>query len=284
MRPFRILSSIFLLVLSSACGGSAGDLLCGNSVIDAGETCDLGANNGPGSTCSLVCLTQSNTTNNLCGNGIVDVGEICDPNDLGTAIDLLSGATCDAQTCTYGTATGGLGGVGGVDPLLCGNGALDAGEVCDPLDPITQNDLITGLACDPNTCTYNGLGGGIVVAGGVVEVLCSEERQTIALNSQINSTNQYSTYSCTNEQLLGLENTVAITVPFAAEVELDIDDGGRDLDGAVMIGAPDPNQCIEFFRNRTEIDVQAGTVLYVILDSESINDGGEYELKVECER
>jgi len=33
------------------------------------------------------------------------------------------------------------------DPALCGNGVLDAGEVCDPLDPQTAFDMETGKEC-----------------------------------------------------------------------------------------------------------------------------------------
>lgn len=37
---------------------------------------------------------------------------------------------------------------------LCGNGVLDSGETCDPADPATATDPVTGNACNAN-CSYS---------------------------------------------------------------------------------------------------------------------------------
>lgn len=81
-----------------------------------------------------------------CGDGVADAGEACDGNDLG-------GATCVAfgydggllrcsPTCTIDSGAC----IRGQDS--CGNGRLDAGEVCD------------GIVFDGRDCTDHGFAGG----------------------------------------------------------------------------------------------------------------------------
>ena len=82
----------------------------------------------------------------------------------------------------------------------------------------------------------------------------------------------------------GPENVIALTVPYNAKVELDIDDGrGVDIDGYVLLNGPDPSSCAERFDNKTEFYAAGGTVLYLVMDSDYPNDGGAYELEIECE-
>jgi hypothetical protein len=79
--------------------------VCGNGVIEPGETCDP----PNGTTCSTLCQTQ--TPPPVCGNGIIETGETCDPPN---------GTTCDANCHTIVVAP------------VCGNGKVETGETCDP--------------------------------------------------------------------------------------------------------------------------------------------------------
>jgi len=108
---------------------------------------------------------------NLCGNGVIDQGELCDGNcptscDDGNACttDAMSGsaATCDAVCASTAITVCGNG--DGCCPsacsnasdndcsLTCGNGVLDAGETCDPVDtcPTSCDD---GNACTTDSMT-----------------------------------------------------------------------------------------------------------------------------------
>lgn len=55
---------------------SAPDPMCGDGAIDPGETCDDGANNGPGQACNAMCAP------NTCGDGDKGPDEACDDGNL----------------------------------------------------------------------------------------------------------------------------------------------------------------------------------------------------------
>jgi cysteine-rich repeat protein len=133
--------------------------LCGNGVVDPGETCDDGnIVNGDG--CSADCKSaeacgdgvtnteagevcdDGNTVSGdgcsadcksleQCGNGIVDVHEVCDDGNThnGTCGD---GHVCDSNAdCTVGTCTPDGCASDCKSNETCGNGIKDLGEVCD---------------------------------------------------------------------------------------------------------------------------------------------------------
>jgi cysteine-rich repeat protein len=80
--------------------------VCGDDVVDAGEQCDNGTNNSdiiPGA-CRTNCVFR------FCGDGVKDGVEQCDDGNN------QSGDGCD-QGCRI--------------ELLCGDGAIQAGELCD---------------------------------------------------------------------------------------------------------------------------------------------------------
>ncbi len=97
---------------SLACNQTTGqcvESICGNSLVEGVEACDLGLQNSdvnPGA-CRLDCTLP------VCGDGVVDPGETCDDGNA------LSGDYCSA-TCSR-------------DFGSCGDGVLnvEAGEVCD---------------------------------------------------------------------------------------------------------------------------------------------------------
>ena len=87
--------------------GQCVDSICGNSLVEGVEACDLGLQNSdvnPGA-CRLDCTLP------VCGDGVVDPGETCDDGNA------LSGDYCSA-TCIQ-------------DFGSCGDGVLnvEAGEV-----------------------------------------------------------------------------------------------------------------------------------------------------------
>jgi len=127
-------------------------LLCGNGVIDAGETCDDG-NTAGGDACPSDCTLplcgdrvieppetcdDGNTTNGdtcpsdctlpVCNDGVIESPETCDPPD-GT----LCGPTCQAI------------------PVVCGNGIPQGAEECDDGNTI-DDDECTNACTLPSEC------------------------------------------------------------------------------------------------------------------------------------
>ena len=97
---------------------------CGNGVLDAGEGCDHGGNNGkPGDACDAACKIVN--------------GSACNA----TAPGSTGNSSCESGICdTTGHAAPGVCSAANV----CGNGVLDAGEGCDD----GGNNGGAGDACD----------------------------------------------------------------------------------------------------------------------------------------
>ena len=93
-----VYGSIFALLLA-ACGSSSNNgPVCGDGVIDQGEQCDDGANNGaPGDTCTDTCTLVQQAT---CGDGTVDPGEQCDEGASNGTAGAHCSMTCTAQAYT----------------------------------------------------------------------------------------------------------------------------------------------------------------------------------------
>ncbi|HEY0136750.1 MAG TPA: hypothetical protein VGB85_21855, partial [Nannocystis sp.] len=103
--------------------------ICGDGLLDPGETCDLGfAGNSDEGACTQACQQA------YCGDGLVWAGqELCDegPNNNDQTYN-----GCQ-RACTPGPR--------------CGDGALQLEEECDPSAPQGENVV----SCDPDNCRFN---------------------------------------------------------------------------------------------------------------------------------
>ncbi len=180
--------------------------VCGNTVVEPGETCDppgscpsscndgnpctADALVGNAATCTAACTATAITTcvggdgccptgcnantdsdcTPVCGNSVVEAGETCDPpascpatcfDGIACTEDLLQGSslTCDVTcaypeilTCAHGDGCCVSGCNANQDddcPAVCGNGVLEPGEACD------DGGTVPGDGCD-ETCHAEG--------------------------------------------------------------------------------------------------------------------------------
>jgi len=111
--------------------------VCGNGTTEPGEQCDDGASNSD--TAPDACRT--NCAPARCGDGVKDTSEACDSADLG-------GQSCSdfGYVDPAGLACNGVCGMDttGCNPV-CGNGAIEPGELCD--DQNTANVDGCSAAC-----------------------------------------------------------------------------------------------------------------------------------------
>ncbi len=129
---------------------------CGNGILeDATEVCDGAALNGktcadivgPGSKGTLLCGDNCKYYNlsgcsapSTCGNGTIDNGEVCEPGNVNgkTCADIVGSGSqgtlkCGSSCYSFDTSSCSA-------PVACGNGSIDAGEVCD-------NTNVAGQTC-----------------------------------------------------------------------------------------------------------------------------------------
>jgi len=125
---------------TSGCTSAAN---CGNNVIDSGEECDDGVNNGNcPRTCSSTCQDNNCAT---CGNNIIDSGEECDDGINNGNCPRTCSSTCNDNNCA-----------------TCGNNIIDSGEQCDGSNLNGQSCQSLGyssgsLSC--SSCTFTGCSG-----------------------------------------------------------------------------------------------------------------------------
>ena len=143
------------------------------------------------------CDDNDSDKTGSCGNGTIELGEVCDPaSALPVACSLYDStknwasgsAKCaaDCKTATIGTCIESAGGT----TAACGNGIVDAGEICDPLAAMAKTcadfdasktwDSSGKPACSPTcsgltigTCREAGqtgsCGNGVVDAGEICD-------------------------------------------------------------------------------------------------------------------
>jgi len=189
----RILSfSLFgaLWLVAAGCGDDSpsGDPVCGNGVVEAGETCDgscvadcdddnpctLDTLSGSPEQCDVVCDHETVAgCDPFCGNGQIEPWETCDGScmtqcDDGDActMDVLTGSadTCDVACGTVditwcvssdGCCPSGCDALSDVDCApTCGNGVAEEGEACDGGDTraVLCPDLEPGTLGVPDAC------------------------------------------------------------------------------------------------------------------------------------
>jgi cysteine-rich repeat protein len=133
------------------------DNVCGDSIIDPEEQCDVGDANACDG-CSATCQTES------CGNGVVECQEECDPPNVGgcnaTCTKLVppgcgDGTTAGDEECDDGNTNDGDGCSHQCRKERCGNGTIDMGEECDDFN------VVCGDGCSP-TCKIETCGNGIL--------------------------------------------------------------------------------------------------------------------------
>jgi fibro-slime domain-containing protein len=148
--------------MAATCDEAAAMSVCGNGVVETGETCDDG-NSVPGDGCSGVCQTEANYTCAtpgqpctftgvvaICGDGKLEGDEGCDDGNTNSndgcsaTCTLEAGFTCatPGQPCTKPVG-------------VCGDGAINSGEQCDDGNTMTGDgcgatcQIESGWAC-PN--------------------------------------------------------------------------------------------------------------------------------------
>ncbi len=131
---FRLLL-ITLTAFAFACGDDDDNkTVCGNGVLESGETCDAGDQNSD--TEANSCRTDC--TPARCGDSVIDVGEDCDDGDSNS--DTVTGACHTDCQKPY-----------------CGDGNLDEGEICD--DGESNSDTLANRCRED--CTPYGCGDGV---------------------------------------------------------------------------------------------------------------------------
>ena len=123
--------------------------LCGNGVVDAGESCDprvAGQECCNPDTCAAIV---SNC--NLCGNGIVNSGEQCDDYET------VSGDCC-STTCRYDGSGAACG--------SSSSGPCDLADTCNGAGLCRTNTLADGMNCTPDLCHDDGQCASGVCSGG----------------------------------------------------------------------------------------------------------------------
>jgi hypothetical protein len=142
--------------------------VCGNGVLESGETCD-GTDFGPKSctdltghthgqlSCTADCQIDTSQCH-TCGDGIVEGGEQCDRENLAGETCGSLGGSGDGQLSCHPDCTFDLTNC----QEICGNAVVEQGEVCDraDLDGATCENLGLGdgtLDCQAN-CRYDTTG------------------------------------------------------------------------------------------------------------------------------
>lgn len=135
----------------STSGGGGLTVICGNGLVQAGESCDDG-NLLDGDGCSANCSVESGYTCNgspsacspipttVCGNGILEENELCDDGNTANADGCSFNCTVETGFICSGTPLSLCQRIVG---SVCGNGAKEGEELCD------DGNSIGGDGCSP---------------------------------------------------------------------------------------------------------------------------------------
>lgn len=159
--------------------------VCGNGLLEGTETCDGDCPSecddgndctvdlfvGAAASCDLVCRHEQLATaacgaEAVCGNGVVEAGELCDGDCVQSCDDgnpcTADSAVGSAASCDLVCVNAPLAGCSTTES--CGDGVVDAGEVCD-------GDCPTGCESD-DPCERVDLTG----SAGACDARCETER------------------------------------------------------------------------------------------------------------
>ncbi|MCB9659522.1 MAG: hypothetical protein H6726_17890 [Sandaracinaceae bacterium] len=238
---------LVLLLFITGCGGSSGvadaggdagarpdgatGAMCGDGMVDPGETCDFGAGNSDSipNRCRLDC------TDARCGDGVVDVDETCDdgpansdsvPDACRTNCALAScgdGVMDPGEACDEGADNGDAPDGCRATCVLphCGDGVVDSGEACDAG---ADNSDTAPDACR-TSCALAGCGDGVVDVGDACDdgndaygdgcAACAVE-QTCALALELRVEGQMQTWTVATRVFDAEAGTLADVDPAAA--------------------------------------------------------------------
>ncbi len=124
---------------------TAANAVCGNAILEPGETCDIGAATSPGcAACVLTAgwtCTATSCSDGNCGNGVIDPGETCDDGNTATG-DGCDGS-CQIEIATPQWTCSGT-------PSCCqrcGDNKRQCSEQCDGTDFSDPNDPTITFSC-----------------------------------------------------------------------------------------------------------------------------------------
>ena len=210
--------------------------ICGDAVLDPGETCDDGPANADDAACTAACQTAS------CGDGLIHAGvEACDDGP-GNADDAACTTTCalaacgdslvqtGVEECDDGNADDTDACVAGCKNATCGDGLVGPGELCDD-----GNDV------DDDTCTSE-----------CTSPSCGDGKLQMAQGEECDDGNALDTDACLSTCLKATCGDSQVQ----AGVE-DCDDGNADETDTCTSACKTPS-CSDGAKNGSETDVDCG--------------------------
>jgi cysteine-rich repeat protein len=131
-----------------AAGACVHAAACGNGVLEPGEECDFGSDNGSVAGCDVTCGFSCETLSNTCDdgnpcNGVEICGQVTDNGATGQAC-LAGSAATDGTSCGSGMICKSATCIAGV----CGDGYVSGTEECD------DGNAVAGDGCE-NDCSFS---------------------------------------------------------------------------------------------------------------------------------